>query len=82
MATSWKNSIVTHPDVLSGKPHIKNTRISVEFLLGRLADGWSYEDVMGSYPALKREDIQAAMAFVSEIYTEESFVAERHALAA
>lgn len=82
MATSWKHSIVTQPDVLSGKPHIKNTRISVEFLLGRLADGWSYEDVINSYPAIKREDIQAALAFVSEIYTEESFVAERHALAA
>ncbi len=65
MITPWNNSIVTQPDILTGKPHVMNTRISVEFLLGRLADGWSYEDLMNSYPALKHEDIQAAIAFAA-----------------
>jgi uncharacterized protein (DUF433 family) len=82
MTISWKDHIQSTPDTLAGKPRIKGTRISVEFLLERLADGWSYADITDSYPSVTREGIQAALAFVSEIYREDAFVAESHALAA
>lgn len=72
---NWKDRIVATPDTLVGKPRIKGTRISVELLLDRLADGWSREDILESYPNVTAEDIQAALAFVAEIYREEHFVA-------
>ena len=43
--------------------------------MDRLADGWSMDDIVVAYPHITRDDIQAALAFVAEIYREESFVA-------
>jgi uncharacterized protein (DUF433 family) len=71
----WHDRIVSDAETLFGKPRIKGTRISVELLLDRLADGWSVEDIIESYPHVTREDVRAALAFVAEIYREESFVA-------
>ena len=78
---NWQDRIVSDPDILLGKPTIKGTRISVELLLDRLADGWSMEDILTSYPHITREDVLAALAFVAEIYKEESFVARGKARA-
>lgn len=71
----WKNHIEVNPDVLVGKPVIEGTRISVELLLDRLADGWSMDDILASYPHLTRDDILAALAFAAELFKEETFVA-------
>lgn len=62
----WKNRIEVNPDVLVGKPVIKGTRISVELILDLLANGWSMEDILSSYPHLMREDVLAAIAFAAE----------------
>ena len=72
---NWREYIVVDPAVLVGKPVIKGTRISVELLLDRFADGWSYDDVLGAYPHLTREQVQAAVAFASELFKEEKYVA-------
>ena len=50
----WKDHIEVNPAVLVGKPIIKGTRISVELILDRLADGWTMEDVLASYPHIKQ----------------------------
>jgi uncharacterized protein (DUF433 family) len=71
----WREYIVVDPAVLVGKPIVKGTRISVELLLDRLADGWSYSDILAAYPHLTREQVQAAVAFASELFKEERFVA-------
>ena len=71
----WKEHIEVNPAVLVGKPIIKGTRISVELILDRLADGWTMEDVLASYPHIKRDDVLAALSFASELYKEETFVA-------
>jgi len=60
---------------LAGKPVVKGTRISVELILDRTADGWSLEDILQSYPNLTREDVLAAHTFAAEIFKEEVFVA-------
>jgi uncharacterized protein (DUF433 family) len=62
MNTDWKQRIIVEPDILAGKPVIKGTRISVELILERTADGWSLEDILNSYPSLSREDVLAAHA--------------------
>lgn len=72
---NWKPHIEVNPNVLVGKPVIKGTRVSVELLLDRLADGWSIDDVLTSYPHLTREDVLAAIAFAAELFKEETFVA-------
>ncbi len=61
----WKNHIEVDSNVLVGKPVIKGTRISVELLLDRLADGWSMEDILSSYPHLTRENVLAAISFAA-----------------
>ncbi len=63
----WKDRIEVNPLVLVGKPTIKGTRISVELILDRLADGWTMEDVLASYPHISREDVLAALSFASEL---------------
>jgi uncharacterized protein (DUF433 family) len=72
---NWREYIVVDPAVLVGKPAIKGTRISVELLLDRFADGWSYDDVLAAYPHLTREQVQAAVTFASELFKEEKYVA-------
>ena len=71
----WKNHIEVNPNVLVGKPVIKGTRISVELILDRFADGWTMETVLESYPHLSRDDVLAAIAFAAELFKEETFIA-------
>ena len=51
--------IQTDPRILDGKPVIKGTRISVEFILHLLRQGWSEEEILRNYPQLQKEDLQA-----------------------
>jgi uncharacterized protein (DUF433 family) len=64
---AWKDRIVIDADVLAGKPVIKGTRIAVEFIVGLLADGWTYEVVLENYPQLKKEDIFAALSYARDV---------------
>ena len=59
----WRGKIVSDKNILAGKPTVKGTRLSVEFLLGLFANGWKEEEVLKNYPTLKKEDILAVFAF-------------------
>jgi uncharacterized protein (DUF433 family) len=50
------------PEMLAGKPVIRGTRLSVEFVIGLMADGWSEADVLENYPGVGHEDIIACLA--------------------
>uniref|UniRef100_E6QU43 Protein containing DUF433 n=1 Tax=mine drainage metagenome TaxID=410659 RepID=E6QU43_9ZZZZ len=78
---NWKEHIEVNPDVLVGKPVIKGTRISVELILDRFADGWSMQDMLAAYPNVNRENVLAALSFASELFKEETFVAVGKVLA-
>ena len=67
----WQERIIINPEILVGKPVIKGTRISVEFLLELLANGWSYEQILENYPQLKKEDILAAIQYSLNILKDE-----------
>jgi uncharacterized protein (DUF433 family) len=45
--------ITLAPDVLAGKPVIRGTRLSVEFVIGLMADGWSAADILENYPGIR-----------------------------
>jgi len=70
-AMDWQDRIVVNPKVLVGKPVIKGTRIAVEFLMELLANGWTHEQILHSYPHLTREDIQAALHYATEVLKQE-----------
>lgn len=66
MATAHPR-IVLDPKVLVGKPVIQGTRLSVELIIGLLADGWNETDVLESYPNLTRDDILACLAYARDL---------------
>lgn len=69
----WHDRVVCNPEILVGKPTIKGTRISVELILGWLANGWTHETILESYPHLVRDDILAALAFAAEWMRDEQY---------
>jgi uncharacterized protein (DUF433 family) len=69
---SWQDYIHSDPEILAGKPVIKGTRLSVEFLLGLFAIGWSRDQVLENYPALTPAALQAVFAFCAESMQDES----------
>ena len=50
-------------EIMGGKPVIKGTRVTVEAILRRLAEGLSVEDILKDYPYLTKQDIQAALLY-------------------
>ena len=63
----WEERITLDPKVMVGKPVIKGTRLTVEFIIDLLANGWSFSDIMGSYPGLSNEDITACLAYAHDV---------------
>ncbi len=59
--------IVIHPDICNGRPTIRGTRIAVQSVLEFLAAGDVTEDILEEFPDLKREDIQACIAYASRL---------------
>ena len=57
--------IVINPDICSGKPIIRGTRITVQTVLEFLTAGDAVEDVLEEYPSLTREDVRACLESVS-----------------
>ena len=71
MREDWRSRIAIDPKVLAGKPVVKGPRISVEFILELLANGWTVEDILKNCPQLKREDVLAALKYATEVLKEE-----------
>ena len=66
----YKN-IEINPNIMFGKPVIKNTRITVEQILRKLAGGMAIEEIVKDHPHLKREDILNAQAFAADYLADE-----------
>jgi uncharacterized protein (DUF433 family) len=60
------NLIQTDPAVMMGKPVVAGTRITVEFILEKLAAGETAEQILEAHPRLTRESILAALAYAAE----------------
>ena len=68
--TDWKDLITADAEVMTGKPVIAGTRLTVEFIIERLADGWSEADLLENYPGLTQEQIQACLAYAADMLSE------------
>jgi uncharacterized protein (DUF433 family) len=77
----WKTYIHSDPKILPGKPEIKETRLSVEFILGLFLEGWTEQQVLENYPTLNTrwrslssgELIQAVFVFAAECIKEDVY---------
>ncbi len=65
------NRIEVNPNVMMGKPVIRGTRIPVELVLRKLADGATEADLLDAYPRLTPEDIRAALAYAADTLAHE-----------
>ena len=66
--------ITLNPKVMAGKPIIKGTRLTVEYILNLLAHGATTEEVLEEYQGLKPEDIQACFLFASSSLSDIDFM--------
>lgn len=68
---NWQDRITVDPKVLVGKPIVKGTRISVEFVIDLLARGWAVDQILREYDHLTGEDVQACLAYASDVLKSE-----------
>jgi uncharacterized protein (DUF433 family) len=62
----WRERITLDPEVLTGKPIIRGTRIAVELVIDLLGRGYRPEQILEQYDFLTAEDIQACLAYAGE----------------
>lgn len=68
----WRSHIHSDPEILLGKPVVKGTRLSVEFILRLFSAGWTEQQVLENYPNLTSESLRAVFAFAAECMEEEA----------
>lgn len=64
--TQLLNRITLNPKIMVGKPIIKGTRLTVEYILGLLAHGATIDEILDEYDGLTQEDIQACLLFATK----------------
>ena len=62
----WRDYIVSTPGVLGGKPAVKGTRLSADFILGLFAAGWTMATVVENYPSLNETSVRAVFAYAAD----------------
>lgn len=65
--------IISDPEIMAGKPVVKGTRLTVQYILKLLANGATIEEIMEEYEGLTCEDIMACLLFASEILENTTF---------
>jgi uncharacterized protein (DUF433 family) len=71
MAMAAEGRIEINPKVMLGKPVIRGTRITVELILRKLAEGATTADLLEAYPHLAKEDIQATISYAADTVAHE-----------
>jgi uncharacterized protein (DUF433 family) len=61
MTVQWQDRLVSRPDILRGKPCIRNTRIPVSLVLGYPAAGATVDEIIAEFPDLVADDIAACL---------------------
>jgi uncharacterized protein (DUF433 family) len=72
--TVWQQHLGSDPAICGGDLCARGTRISVTVILDNLAEGSSRDEILRSYPALRPEHIEAALAYAAELAHEERLI--------
>jgi uncharacterized protein (DUF433 family) len=67
---NWKERVSVNPAICHGKPCIRGTRVMVSVILDNIAAGVDRAVILASYPSLKAEDVDAALAYAAELTRE------------
>lgn len=68
---NWREYLTVDPTILAGKPVIRGSRLSVDFILGLLGEGWDQTDILRNYPGIQPQDIAACHQYASEMLASE-----------
>jgi uncharacterized protein (DUF433 family) len=69
--SATQSRITLDPQVLAGKPVVRGTRLSVEFVISLMADGWSETEILANYPGLTHDDIIACLIYARDALASE-----------
>ena len=67
----WRDYLSSDPKICGGELCARGTRVFVTNILDSLAEGATHDEILRSYPSLKPEHIQAALAYAAELAREE-----------
>lgn len=70
----YKKFITRNPEVMLGKPIIKGTRITVELIMRKLASGYSFEQLLNSYPHLTKDQLYAVFEYAADIIANDEII--------
>ncbi len=73
-AKKGNGRIVVDERIMVGKPIINGTRITVESIIKRLAEGFTTKELLEEYPRLKEEDVKAALDYVAKLVANEEII--------
>ena len=59
--------ITIDPKICYGQPCVRGLRYPVEFLLDLLGSGMTFDEILGDYPDLERDDLRAVLAFAARL---------------
>lgn len=65
--------IIVDPEIMTGKPIIKGTRLTVQYIIGLLAQGASMEEIIQEYEGITHQDILACLCFATEMLENTTF---------
>jgi len=74
MRIDWHKFIVVDPEVHHGEPCITGTRIPVSIIVGSIADGMTFDEILADYPQLQKDSIKAALAYAADTVRQEIFL--------
>jgi len=69
-----KERLEINSEIMSGKPVIKGTRITVELLLRKLSEGMTIEELLEAYPNLRHEDIYTVLSYSADVIGREEML--------
>ncbi len=74
MNNDLKTRIVVNPEIMVGKPIIKGTRIPVDAIIKRIAEGMTTDELLEDYPNITKEDIKAALRYAAKVISGEDIL--------
>jgi uncharacterized protein (DUF433 family) len=72
--SDWRQVLASDPQICGGQLCVRGTRIPVTVILDSIAEGSSRDEILKSYPSLRNEHIDAALAYAAELVREEALL--------
>jgi len=71
---NYREKICISPDIMLGKPVIRGTRITVEFIIKKMSEGMEINDIIAEYPPIQKDDIMACLAYSADVLSKDEIL--------